>query len=532
MAKTSKSAAARKPKAASPETAPRVSPSGVRVRMYRQGLGDCFLLTFPGRGDEPVFMLIDCGVLKRTPDGDGRIRRVAEDIFETTGGHLHILVATHEHWDHVGGFLQAREIFERMRIDDVWLPWTEDPNDVSARELQWHRRSRNKNLSLATTLLKQKTPADAPSEAAPEPRVRVGTTAEAFAQAGAFGKGRRFLRPGQPPMPLPGVDDVRVFVLGPPAPPSLDAARRATAARKMAESPEEAFFAAVRAAHTGWKEPLPDTAMPFDRSVQVPVNDAEDDPFFSEMYLSPHAESWRQIDPDWLQFAGPLARTYEADINNLSLVLAIELVESGRVLFFPADAQEESWQSWHDLAWTVRATDGSLARITAADLLRRTVLYKVSHHGSDPGNPREGGLDLMASPELIALLPVNAKIAEKMRWAMPFPAVLARLQELTQKRVIRVDTGVPADASIPGVSVRDLSIDVAISRAARGHEDLARRIEEALRGPVLDNYEGYATARLLGDGGGAIDSLAPAAAAGSGSRWHPSRPRASPRNGS
>ena len=36
---------------------------------------------------------------------------VAEDIARTTNGHLDLLVITHEHWDHISGFSQAREIF-------------------------------------------------------------------------------------------------------------------------------------------------------------------------------------------------------------------------------------------------------------------------------------------------------------------------------------------------------------------------------------------------------------------------------------
>ena len=39
----------------------------VRVRMYRQGLGDCFLLSFPRPGGES-HVLIDCGVLDGTAD--------------------------------------------------------------------------------------------------------------------------------------------------------------------------------------------------------------------------------------------------------------------------------------------------------------------------------------------------------------------------------------------------------------------------------------------------------------------------------
>ena len=65
--------------------APSVSqiPDGarVRIRMYRQGLGDCFLLTFWG-DSQPRHILIDCGVLTGTPDGKTKIQRVAKNIQE------------------------------------------------------------------------------------------------------------------------------------------------------------------------------------------------------------------------------------------------------------------------------------------------------------------------------------------------------------------------------------------------------------------------------------------------------------------
>ena len=46
-----------------------------RVRMYRHGLGDCFLMTFPRKGKAPFQMLIDCGVLARDKDFMTRHRR-------------------------------------------------------------------------------------------------------------------------------------------------------------------------------------------------------------------------------------------------------------------------------------------------------------------------------------------------------------------------------------------------------------------------------------------------------------------------
>ena len=58
----------------------------VRVRMYRQGLGDCFLLTFDVGGDE-AHMLIDCGTLGAVTTGV-TMASVVADIRSTTGDHL------------------------------------------------------------------------------------------------------------------------------------------------------------------------------------------------------------------------------------------------------------------------------------------------------------------------------------------------------------------------------------------------------------------------------------------------------------
>ena len=84
-----------------PEQGPRFA-----VRMYRQGLGDCFLLTFP-RDGPALYMLIDCGVLFGTEDQDERMQRGRGEYRRDDRGHIDILVATHEHWDHLSGFVQA-----------------------------------------------------------------------------------------------------------------------------------------------------------------------------------------------------------------------------------------------------------------------------------------------------------------------------------------------------------------------------------------------------------------------------------------
>jgi hypothetical protein len=95
-------------------------------------------------------MLIDCGVLLGTPDSKAVMTRVAEDISKETKGRLAVVVATHEHWDHVSGFLQAREVFEnKIAMGEIWLAWTEDPNNARTNELREERSLRVAALTRA-----------------------------------------------------------------------------------------------------------------------------------------------------------------------------------------------------------------------------------------------------------------------------------------------------------------------------------------------------------------------------------------------
>src|ERR671923_2545383 len=122
----------------------------LRVRMYRQGLGDCFLLTYSADDEEePTHLLIDSGVLKGTRDAEAQMKKVAENVRDETGRHLDILVATHEHWDHVSGFLQAQSVWDEIEVGEVWVAWTEDPQDELAAELRKRKQKRLNGLAAA-----------------------------------------------------------------------------------------------------------------------------------------------------------------------------------------------------------------------------------------------------------------------------------------------------------------------------------------------------------------------------------------------
>jgi hypothetical protein len=148
-------------------------------------------------------------------------------------------------------------------------------------------------------------------------------------------------------------------------------------------------------------------------------------------------QSWRRIDDAWLDASSGLALQLDSATNNTSLVVAFEL-KNKDVLLFAADAQVGNWLPWQELKWQ-RNGEG----VTGPDLLQRTVLYKVGHHGSHNATLREEGLELMAKLK-IALIPVHHSMAVKKHWEkMPLEELEVRLNAKTGDRVLRVDKPIP-----------------------------------------------------------------------------------------
>ena len=153
-------------------------------------------------------------------------------------------------------------------------------------------------------------------------------------------------------------------------------------------------------------------------------------------------EAWRKIDDDWLQQGGALALYLDSFTNNSSLALAIELVDSGKVLLFAADAQIGNWDSWKDVPWQT-------AGVKTDDLLTRTVFYKVGHHASHNATLVEA-FEKMNRPDLVALIPVHKKdpnITKPNGWKMPAKNLFKRLKEKTDHRVLQMDNVNPPDCN-------------------------------------------------------------------------------------
>jgi hypothetical protein len=445
-----------------PGGAPPAAQREVKVRMYRQGLGDCFLLTFP-REERPLYMLIDCGVLLGTEKQDEKMSEVARSIQETTGGQIDILVATHEHWDHLSGFLQAKEVFERITVGEVWFAWTEDPQNELANQLRRGREAALAALTDAHVRLR----AAAPQGAAALQSVLDFSGPLAAAGSRRIGEALAYLRtkvaqptychPGSKPIELTGVNGVKVYVLGPPQDEKLikksDPTKAGREVYELAASADLDRSFAVALAH---RDKAPDDldpdqrreqelSLPFDKSHHLAIEMTKAERFFQDFYYGYGEEgdqdewSWRQIETDWLGVANDLALKLDNDTNNTSLALAIELSPGGDVLLFPGDAQVGNWLSWADLVWPKGAKPDDTGTVTAADLLARTVLYKVGHHASHNATLRAQGLELMTSNHLVAMIPVNEEKAKQKAWKMPFEPLLRRLEQTTRGRVIRAD---------------------------------------------------------------------------------------------
>ena len=101
--------------------------TSVIFRMYNTGsVGDCHLLLFR-KGEQVTFkMLIDCGGWNANKTS---IQQCVKDIRDTCGGEIDLLVLTHQHEDHVSGFNQARDLFNEIKVKEVWMSWIEDKTD-------------------------------------------------------------------------------------------------------------------------------------------------------------------------------------------------------------------------------------------------------------------------------------------------------------------------------------------------------------------------------------------------------------------
>ncbi len=472
----------------------------VRIRMYRQGLGDCFLLSFPKGGGKHVHVMIDCGVVLGTGEPGVVMKEVAKDLIDETAGKIDVLAITHEHWDHLSGFTpgQAQKEFNGLKFENLWLAWTEEEGNALAAALREERKL--KKAAAAATKKALEEAGGGKSKALNARVARLGAVLEFTGADGDGGEGAggtsgalEFIKgkvpksrtktfhpgltplanvpdevvQGRSPVAVPGLpeDSVRVYVMGPPenkkALGKLDPGKEGFPQGKKKGFGRELSLAGAYMA--AFEKEDGELAQPFASSFRREKADLKrimdvaerqelerleneletleastyDGPSVPDStdrsgtawYVHPE-NAWRTIDEDWLAVGERLALQLDNDTNNTSLVLAFEFVETGDVLLFPGDAQAGNMLSWDKYRWQVKDKDGQKREVNAADLLRRTVFYKVGHHGSHNATLREKGLLRMESERIAAVIPVDVGVAHKVKgWKhMPLPEIVAELK--------------------------------------------------------------------------------------------------------
>jgi hypothetical protein len=413
--------------------------------MYRQGLGDCFLISLPRSdgSDRPYNVLIDCGVILGTADAGTKMTEVVENIVAETQGEIDLLIATHEHWDHLSGFVQAKGSFDKLKVHQVWLGWTENSNDSLAQKLKAQRDAALASLRLGLNRLQLA--GDQHADEAVElgglleffGAAKGASTEDALAYVSKMSPKLRYCLPTDGPVEPSGVG-ARFYVLGPPHDEkSLRKINPSTRDRETYGLTFDGLQMFMEGAGTALHSE--DSGRPFDRQYEIPFPYAREMAFFQQHYwTSANApDNWRQIDIDWLGGSTELALQLDSFTNNTSVALAIELPD-GDVLLFAADAQVGNWLSWQDLEWQVGGK-----KVTGGDLLKRAIFYKVGHHGSHNATLMEKGLEQMENLR-VAMIPVDQAMAKKKHWDhMPLDKLLTALNEKAKGVVLRVDRPMP-----------------------------------------------------------------------------------------
>jgi beta-lactamase superfamily II metal-dependent hydrolase len=371
----------------------------IRVRMYRVGMGDCFLVSIPA-GKKRKHILIDCGVHSQSQFKG--LKEAVVALNEETGGKLDVVVATHAHADHISGFGSEDEVFSKIEVGEVWLPWLEDLSDPRAKKL--HTKAAALTALIDAHMNK--------AGAAPDPLVEwvtlnalgakgrssTGNNAKALERLrGGFGDKRRtkYLRAGQVLHDAGGIEGLTVRVLAP--------------------SEDTAFLSKMHP---------PDSQL-YGLDANGNVVDDKLEPF-AAYWQDEHAVLDEEYRAELVrQCAIPLqalALSVDNYLNNTSLSLLLEY--RGKTLLFPGDAQWGNWMSWQS-EWE--------------SLLGNIDFYKVGHHGSHNATPH-GALDLMKAKNVVAMASTDTvKSFNRGHFPVPYPKLVNAVKAQVGNRYAQSD---------------------------------------------------------------------------------------------
>lgn len=431
----------------------------LRVRMYRIGFGDFFLVTVPTK-DGPQHILIDCGV---HAGNIGTMKACVQDLIKVTNYKLALVIATHYHADHLSGFASNFDEFAKFEVGMVWITNRLDPDNPNATKFKAQLRSLAGDLQFRLGL-RAKGQDENTDEGLATQRalfkvsdalgldvndVQLG----AAKREGSNDKALRLLTENfknKPPVKYYQGGDTPEFpkslkgaitaeLLG-PAP--IDAGGEFSTEDNNAEQ----YLAA--AAENGLP---PDTLRPFDKEWPATADDYPPS-VFSEYRAGGQSGNPANME-NLLQASQPDALLAAADkldgtLNNQSLVILFTV--NKRKLLFVGDAQWSNWSYWL-YGRNVTGKDPGILK-SAKDILGSVDFFKVGHHGSTNANPIPAVTALnpkcvsMCSTESCDAYPGKkrpygtiSKDPNKKGTEVPRIALMEEMEKLTGNRLVRSD---------------------------------------------------------------------------------------------
>jgi beta-lactamase superfamily II metal-dependent hydrolase len=346
----------------------------VKIRMYNVGFGDCFLVTVPTT-DGPRRLLFDCGSIKLGgPAMDDILEQLWQDCTDSDGQPtIDVVVATHRHKDHVSGF--AKEGWDKVRVREVWMPWTEDPDDPKAKEIRDIQARLALTLESALAPRLQAAPTDPRLLALQELVSNALSNEDAMTtlHEGFLGSPKRRFFPERSQTGLQITSDtlpgIGIYVLGP--------SKDRDVIRDMDPPVGKSYLRLTGSTRGGDGPPRP-----FDEGWQLDA---------PPMLQSTLSESDEGLIGEVGDLGPAVTVALDKAVNGTSLMLVLKVGTTH--LLFPGDAQ---WGTWL----------GAMRNSAAKELLRKTKFLKVGHHGSHNATPRDFVENMMAD-NIVGMMSTN-----------------------------------------------------------------------------------------------------------------------------
>jgi glyoxylase-like metal-dependent hydrolase (beta-lactamase superfamily II) len=393
-----------KPKSKAKAKAASAGSPDVRVRMYRVGFGDFFLLTL-NPDDDPQHILIDCGVTPgKTKKGDiGTIKAAARQMAKDTGGKLALIIVTHRHQDHIIGFSRCADTFAAFenKVGAIWMSAWEAEYDQNATAFQAELTALAADMQMHFALGAGEDPEAAELQAMllnatgedaggaePEKEGKGGGTNKKSLEMlkTGFGVTPDYYKHGDKPKLPKALEQagLEAEILGPPPIDALDFmklmdlkkgvgqylgadGKGSNGGGKTFDPFGPAWHAEAKdypsTAFREWEPRLKDVpaAMPPSDKLQATVNAAQ---------------------PKLLLTA---VKSLDAFLNNQSLVVLFTF--KGKKLLFAGDAQGGNWEYWMFGGTPTKTPSIDDLSADGKKILGHLDFYKVGHHGSTNATP-------------------------------------------------------------------------------------------------------------------------------------------------